>query len=281
MPFSYEEILLNGVNEVLGVNKCVTCQCIYTSPRLNGAGLRLLYGSLYETHTVSGRYNIASDISAREYKSFYQYVMRLIPDGGRVLDVGCGVGNYLDLFKAKPEFDVEGVEYSSYAAQKAIDKGLKVYRGDLRELSLQAEEYDVVAALYVLEHVREPVEVLGEMLRLLKPGGYIILAVPNYNYLKLMRTGLVSRILFKKTTNLYPAEHLQNFTPRTIEYAIRKAGLTPVKWNLAMPLSFGSKTFRMSKILLYPIFKLLFICGLHLGGIHLIARKDRKSEVES
>jgi 2-polyprenyl-3-methyl-5-hydroxy-6-metoxy-1,4-benzoquinol methylase len=272
-PFSYEEIMMEGQKEILGINKCVFCKCIYVSPRLNEEGLNHLYGKLYEQATLSGQNHISPDVSAGEYKSFYDYTMQLLPEGGHILDVGCGVGNYLELFQTNPKFTLEGVEYSSYAAQKAIDKEIKVHKGDLRELALGGNRYDLITVLYVLEHVREPVELLCEIARLLKPDGYVILSVPNYNYLKMVYTGLVSRIIFRKKTNLHPAEHLQNFTPKTIEYAIRKAGLVPLRWNLALPLSYGSLLFRTLKIFFHPIIKLLFICGIHVGGIHLIARK--------
>lgn len=272
-PFSYEGVVIEGQKEVLGVNKCRTCKCVYVSPRLNEKGLNYLYDKLYEKETVTGQYSVSSNVSAHEYKSFCDYAVQLLPEGGHILDVGCGVGNFLELLQTNPKFILEGVEYSSYAAQKSIDKGIKVHKGDLRELSLEENKYDLITVFYVLEHVIGPVELLCEIARLLKPDGYIVLAVPNYNYLKLVYTGLVSRIIFRKKTNLHSAEHLQNFTPKTIEVAIRKSGLVPVKWYLAMPFSCGSLLFKIIKMLFYPVIKLLFICGVHVGGIHLIARK--------
>jgi ubiquinone/menaquinone biosynthesis C-methylase UbiE len=273
LPYAYEEVTLKGINNKLGINKCIKCSLVYTSPRLNSDGLKILYDELYATHTVSGTYNVSFDSAEKEYFSFKDYVHQYLPNGGRILDIGCGTGNFLSQFKNDKRYDIEGVEFSSFAAKEAREKGVKVHLGDILALNITSQSYDCVSLIYVLEHFPRPLDLLIEIHRLLKTGGYCFIAVPNFNYLRLVYTGLVSYVFFRKKTHLFAEEHLQNFTPKTLSVMIKKAGYSIVKWEVAKPLNVGNLVTRLVKQFLYRGFHWLSYFGINLGGIHLIVRK--------
>lgn len=94
--------------------------------------------------------------------------------GKRVLDVGCGEGEFL---KRDPEH-IEGVEPNADAVRRLIDKGLRVTQGGLPSLPFAQETFDVVHSRNVIEHldIATAYSLVSEGARLLKPGGLLIIA---------------------------------------------------------------------------------------------------------
>ncbi len=100
---------------------------------------------------------------------------------GKVLDVGCGAGRFLRRMQ-KRGWNVEGVEFDPQAAQKVAARyGIRVHVGDLRSAALADESCDVVTMNQVMEHVFDPRATLSECLRVLKPGGKLVMTTPNVN----------------------------------------------------------------------------------------------------
>lgn len=99
--------------------------------------------------------------------------------GERVLDYGCGPGTYMKYF-ANRGVQIEGVDVAGEAIAAAKRKGLTVHAIDLdAPLPFEAERFDHVYAMQVLEHLASPKWVLSELYRVLKPTGTALFAVPN------------------------------------------------------------------------------------------------------
>jgi 2-polyprenyl-3-methyl-5-hydroxy-6-metoxy-1,4-benzoquinol methylase len=100
--------------------------------------------------------------------------------GCRLLEVGCATGELLALARDRGSCPM-GVDVSPYAAQTARERyNLDVRVGALESLKLPAHSFDAALALEVIEHVVSPRRFLGEVARLLKPGGLCALSTPNY-----------------------------------------------------------------------------------------------------
>jgi len=98
---------------------------------------------------------------------------------GRLLDIGCGTGDFLQQAR-KREWDVSGVEMSANACRIAAERlGGGIYKGDLVEIELPPEWFDAVTLWHVFEHITSPNELLQAISRVLKPGGILIIEVPN------------------------------------------------------------------------------------------------------
>lgn len=123
--------------------------------------------------------------------------------GGRFLDVGCGTGDHVATF-SQFGMEAEGVEPSAFAAKKAQNLGLKVFCGTLQEAHYPDSQFDVVSMTHVLEHVPQPLEVLQECYRILKPDGILVIGVPNFD-------SLVFRIEGKLWGGLQLPTHLHHF----------------------------------------------------------------------
>lgn len=100
---------------------------------------------------------------------------------GRVLENGCGVGMYLNHL-APHAGSIVGLEYDLERALEAGKGSAMVINAASEELPLASGSCDAILSHEVLEHVRDDRKSVEEMLRVLRPGGVIILFVPNLGY---------------------------------------------------------------------------------------------------
>jgi SAM-dependent methyltransferase/glycosyltransferase involved in cell wall biosynthesis len=104
-----------------------------------------------------------------------------IPDGSKVLDVGCNSGELIKYLKDKKNCDVTGVDVSAPMVEKCKAKGLNVLLCDADRLPFENGIFDVVVLCEVLEHFHDPVTYLKEIKRVLKPSGFLIGTCPHAN----------------------------------------------------------------------------------------------------
>ncbi|MDF2970402.1 MAG: SAM-dependent methyltransferase protein [Microvirga sp.] len=113
-------------------------------------------------------------------------VRRYFPTAERVLEIGCGTGYVLQALRtALPQSCLSGSEiYANglpYAARR-LGPEVKLFQMDARDIPY-ATEFDLICAFDVLEHVAEDERVLHELYRALRPGGGVLLSVPQHQFL--------------------------------------------------------------------------------------------------
>ena len=109
-------------------------------------------------------------------------IRRYYPDARSLLEVGCGTGFVLaGLHEAFPEFQLTGSEVSTAGLDVARRRvgSAELFQMDARRLPFDAE-FDIVAAFDVLEHIAEDETVLAELGRSVRPGGGVIITVPQH-----------------------------------------------------------------------------------------------------
>lgn len=114
--------------------------------------------------------------------NFYgKYSDTLIPDtqGGRALDVGCGVGQVVNRL-TQAGIEAHGVDISAPNIAKARQFSERCQLYDGRRLPFPDGHFDSVGALNVLEHVDEPEAFIADLVRVAKPGGKVVLSSPNF-----------------------------------------------------------------------------------------------------
>jgi SAM-dependent methyltransferase len=136
----------------------------------------------------------------------------------RLLDVGCGGGQFLVLMRHLG-WEVAGIDPDPAAVQVARERfGLEVTVGTLEQYRFADESFDVITMNHVIEHVLDPIGVLSECRRILRPGGRLIVATPNIQSLGCALFG-------KSWRGLEPPRHIVLFSRQTIATCARRAGL--------------------------------------------------------
>lgn len=135
-----------------------------------------------------------------------------------VLDVGCGDGAFLDQARAAG-LKTFGTELNKDAREKAVSKGHEVLESFLQDLGT-SQQYDLVVAFQVLEHVSDPVQFLQWMAKVARPGGYLAVAVPNHG-------GLYR--LVSLDPHAWPPHHVTHWTLSHLDQAGSRAGLKVVR----------------------------------------------------
>jgi methionine biosynthesis protein MetW len=202
--------------------------------------------------TIAGPY--AGLVAEHGLSSSHRLVLDAVPDGARVLDVGCATG-YLAAELARRGCDVVGVELDPVAARQARAICRDVVVGDLdapdtREAVQRAVGggVDVVICADVLEHVRDPWAVLAWLRTLLRPGGHAVVSIPNIAHWTARRAVLRGRFDYRDH-GLFDRTHVRFFTRATARDLAHRAGFA-VRQELPVsaPLPLESRVPLLAKV---------------------------------
>lgn len=134
-------------------------------------------------HQDTYRHNdtYAGFLATQDEGFFAKYADTLRPErpGARVLDVGCGVGQVVRRWQ-QAGYEAHGVEVSEPSVKRARDAGLNCIAYEGRHLPFPDAHFAAAGALNVLEHVEEPETFIPELVRVVEPGGRIVISSPNF-----------------------------------------------------------------------------------------------------
>src|SRR5665647_1509619 len=154
--------------------------------------------------------------------------LRLIdPRDLRVLDLGCGGGHNGALLKRAGAREVIGVELDAGAAAQARERLDGVVCSDLVGLDLAGlgdEPFDAILASDVLEHLAEPEAVLAQVLTRLRPGGAVVVSLPNVAHVCVFASLLLKRWP-RKSSGIFDRTHLRFFAKWDMVALLEGAGL--------------------------------------------------------
>lgn len=211
----------NGISYV----ECNVCQTFYVNPRPPSDVLDWFYkGS--PNYAYWNEVIFPASESARLEKIFVPRVDRLLELCGKykvntnaLLEVGAGFGTFCAEIKRRNVFSrVVAVEPTPDLAATCRERGLEVLEYPVEQIQLDATSlFDVVANFEVIEHLFAPVDFVGHMTRLLKPGGIMMVACPNGQGFDIQTLGVVS--------NTVDHEHLNYFNPQSLAALLMQCGL--------------------------------------------------------
>lgn len=285
------QVLLRGHDRLTGapgsfsVLSCSGCGLAFTHPRLRPEEFATYYPesySAYEPNVGDHRPSLGERLGALQRQAIvqlgpYRKVWQRPP--GRLLDVGCGTGDLAAIF-GRRGWSVAGIEPSSAAAEHARAIGVEAVAGTLAAAPWEAGEFDAILFNHSLEHIDDPAQAVADAARLLRPGGLLAIAVPNF--------GSWHRRLFGSAWfQLDLPRHLQHFDRASLSALVEAADLRPVEITAASmrpsPLgslqyaTLGSLRFegRGFRILAWALAPLLFLSDRVLEGdcLHLVAER--------
>jgi 2-polyprenyl-3-methyl-5-hydroxy-6-metoxy-1,4-benzoquinol methylase len=154
---------------------------LFTNPRPEAADLGRYYKSEeYISHSNSRRgiiNKVYHRIRKRNHKTKFSIIEREV-NTGRILDIGCATGEFLAFMKERG-WTCQGVEPDPEARAFAAENyGLEVLEEDALN-QFPEKSFEVITLWHVLEHVPRLQERMKQLKRLLKPGGLLVIAVPN------------------------------------------------------------------------------------------------------
>ena len=206
--------------------KCKNCHLVYVNLIEKVSKINEYYSKARNAHasTIAESY-------LRTGKS-QVHLIKKYGCGTSLLDVGCAQGFFL--FEAlKAGYITKGVELCREAAEYAVKEfGLEVEVGRFEEMQYPGDYFDVVTLWQVLEHLPQPLTVLKEVHRVLKPGGLIVVSMPNIG-------GIPAKILRRKWWDIKRL-HINQFTPETLTEILRNGGfknVSPVSYRGFVSLS--------------------------------------------
>ena len=168
--------------ETFTIVSCGTCDFTFTNPRPFNKKLENYYKSdMYISHTnnTKGLFNWIYQ-TVRNYTIGTKVsLLKSIQKTGAHLDVGCGTGEFLNACKLAG-FTTKGIEPSELARKQAINNHRLDISSNTDLSQYTDKEFDSISMWHVLEHVPALNETIKQFDRLLKPGGKIIIAVPNH-----------------------------------------------------------------------------------------------------
>lgn len=223
----------------VGFRRCSSCGLVYQAPRPTPAAIGAFYPPDYQPYRKAIEdepWALMRLMRRRKLADRRHLIERHLIDHrgaapGKVLDVGCSTGLFLHEM-VQAGWQAEGVELSEGAADYARRRfGLPVFTGMLEDAPLADGSFDVVTFWDVLEHVYSPSTTLALAARLLKPGGLLLVHVPNWDSPE-------RRLFGRHWAGWDPPRHLYVFDRASLGGIMEAAGFRLLDWVCFMPAYF-------------------------------------------
>ena len=210
------------------LHRCQECESMYLDPRPTPGSIGRAYRSYYTHAPRSPSLPVPGEARAGPIRRISTRVRSLsrrpgqrlpvgAPRGARVLDVGCGSGEFL-ITAARLGWTGVGVDFDPHAVAAARARGLTVHLGDLNDLPQDECAFDYISLNHVLEHVHRPAALVRQCADLLAPDGILWIETPNAGALGHRRYGRFWR-------GLEPPRHLCIASLTALEGMLDDAGL--------------------------------------------------------
>ena len=207
------------VEDAPGLRQCRVCSFIF-APDIHSEDASLYDNNFGDTNVHPTYEKRGGHYVVRNRERLEALLNRLEPyrQTGRILDVGCSAAFFLTVARERG-WQPQGAEIAQWAVEFSRQElGLDVFHGPLQAAAFPANQFDVVFSSHVMEHIADPLSLLTEMVRVLRPGGVHVTVVPT-------QFASPSWKLARRFIGDPPPIHSSFYTQQTYEAFLKKAGL--------------------------------------------------------
>lgn len=204
--------------------RCEDCGLVFLNPRHSEQYYLAAYRSVDD---YAGDFDAPGGASINRSRGFQNGVSLIneMKPCGRLLDIGCGDGRFLQMISRSGDYDLHGLELSRVAA-RSVSRFLdiEVQPCTLKEAGYPDNYFDIVVMWDVLEHVYNPLREAVEVRRILKRDGLFLARVPNLAYFRI-KQAVAGRHLKSRGRGVYHGDrHLTYLDATTARLLLERAG---------------------------------------------------------
>jgi SAM-dependent methyltransferase len=193
--------------------ECRGCKHVFVNPRLRQEVNSDIYARYWRSREPSR-------IAPNDYARYVCRQLAAIRPLGDLLDFGCGWGSVLRE-ASRVGWRAVGVEVDARKVEFCREHGMEAVYGDVLDRPFAANSFDAAIAEQVFEHLYSPVDYMTELHRILRPGGVLYVAVPNF--------GSVAARLKRASWDLvHPVSHVRYFDRASLSTLLERCGFDVV-----------------------------------------------------
>lgn len=216
---------LHHIDGIFYLVRCRQCGLMYLNPRPTLEEMRRYYPRDYHAYKIDNRLSLIArlDYHYGISKRCRAVIAHTGLKGGRILDIGCATGNFLDAMRRRGNWEPYGVEIDVEAANYGKEYlGLNVFAGTLADAHYPNDFFDVVTLWNVFEHLHQPQATLVEINRITRNGGWLIISLPNPDCIE-------AKIFGRYWAGLDAPRHLYIYSRHTLRQALARVGFVVKK----------------------------------------------------
>lgn len=189
--------------------RCSTCRLTYTKNLLQSTATGENSRKFVDEY-------VSEAVSYREYFTNIIDIIRKYKQPGTLLDVGCGVGIFLQRVK-ETGWKAVGVDLSSGAVQYARAHGLDVRLGEIEKMKFRPRSFDVITLFQTIEHIDDPLNILKILRVFLRNGGLLLMTTPS-------EESFMAKLMGKYWFGYRNVEHIYFYNKHSMTVLLQKAG---------------------------------------------------------
>jgi SAM-dependent methyltransferase len=173
-----------GASGEFAYAECVSCKQVQLHPFPSMEDIKHAYPSTYPAYVddlKEGRGWLYSILYALHTRWIIRGLKKMVPMKAKVLDVGCGNGDFLCFLREAGAKELYGVDFSSHAVAIARKKGVVAQEGLFLNYTPHVASFDMIVMNHYIEHVLDPLAELKNAYLLLNTGGILHGTLPNYD----------------------------------------------------------------------------------------------------
>ncbi|OQX61574.1 MAG: hypothetical protein B5M56_08685 [Desulfococcus sp. 4484_241] len=198
------------------IQRCRCCGLVYVNPKPFKVNTETIYNTEYFNHHV-----LNAAVNRHTYAKRLGFIEKFLPGKGRLLDVGCGSGEFLEIAKSRG-WETTGIDISPVHRDKfRTHLGIPLVVGDFNDVDFPAESFDAVTLGDSIEHMHNPRDAVKKIFSILRPGGIGYIRTPDISH-------IIPRLAGKRWIQLKPLEHLYYFSRSTMRLLLENEGFNVI-----------------------------------------------------